>query len=209
MSELKTHLEQAAYDEGYRSIAGVDEVGRGPLAGPVVAAACIVPKGLVIKGINDSKKLTPKKREELYFILTNHPDVRYAIAEVDHNRIDEINILQATLEAMKSAINQLKPSPDFVLIDGSQAPKISIPHKTIIKGDSASQSIGAASIIAKYKRDSLMRTYHNTWPGYGFNTNMGYGTKKHVEAIKDLGPCGVHRKSFEPLKSMCLSLYGA
>lgn len=202
MSDSNTDLEKAAYNLGYQRIAGVDEVGRGPLAGPVVVAACIFPKNLVIEGVNDSKKLSPKKREELYFLITNHPEVECAIAKVENERIDLINILQATLEAMSLAIHTLDPLPDFLLIDGNHAPKTDIHCKTVIKGDSLSQSIGAASIIAKYERDTIMKRYHETWPEYGFNVNMGYGTKKHIQALKDIGPCRIHRGSFEPMKSL-------
>lgn len=197
-----THLEELIYADGYNSIAGVDEAGRGPLAGPVVAAACMIPRGLIIEGINDSKKLTPKQREELYQILVNHPDIIFGLGIVDHKRIDEINILQASLEAMAIAVKNLNIPPDFLLIDGNQLPPVEVKAKTVIKGDSLSQSIGAASVLAKYTRDTVMVELHEKWPQYGFDKHKGYGTKVHRQAIAELGPCPIHRRSFEPIKSL-------
>lgn len=190
-----------AYEEGYRVIAGVDEAGRGPLAGPVVAAACILPRALLIEGIDDSKQLTSEKREELYRILTTHSEIAFGIGIVEHTRIDEINILNASLEAMALAVQNLKISPDFLLIDGNRLPPTEIAAKAVIKGDSLSQSIGAASIIAKCTRDAIMKKYHQKWPLYGFGQHKGYATELHLETLEKYGPCEIHRRSFAPLKS--------
>lgn len=198
----QTFFEESAYKEGRRLIAGVDEAGRGPLAGPVVAAACILPRGLQIEGIDDSKKLTPEQREKLYEILTNHPDVIYGIGIVESPIIDEMNILRASLHAMALAVKELSLEPDYLLIDGNNLPPTQIVSKAVIKGDSRSVSIGAASIIAKHKRDLLMIEYHEKFPYYGFNQHKGYGTKMHIEALKAHGPCPIHRTSFEPIKSL-------
>ncbi|MCB1106512.1 MAG: ribonuclease HII [Chlamydiia bacterium] len=202
----QTFFEEEGYSKGLRLIAGVDEAGRGPLAGPVVAAACILPRGLQIKGINDSKKLSPKEREELYHLLTEHPDIYYGIGVVDHLKIDEINILRAALHAMVLAVKELPVEPDYLLIDGNRLPPTRIAAKAVIKGDSRSLSIGAASIIAKHHRDLLMIEYHKKYPHYGFDKHKGYGTKGHVEALKTHGPCPIHRSSFEPVKSLTLAL---
>lgn len=200
-----TEIEEMTYSEGYQIIAGVDEAGRGPLAGPVVAAACILSRGLIIEGVDDSKKLTAEKRKELYKILTEHPEVEFAVGIVHHHRIDAINILQASLEAMSIAVQNLTVSPDFLLIDGNQLPPTTIASKAVIKGDSLSQSIAAASIIAKFTRDTIMVEMHEKWPEYGFNQHFGYATQQHLEAITKHGPCPIHRTSFEPIKSMALS----
>ena len=194
------HFEEEAFSKGYKSVAGVDEAGRGPLAGPVVAAACILPRGLIIDGIDDSKKLTPKKREELFYLLISHPEVEFATSVIDSEVIDKINILQASLQAMAEAVSLLPFDPDFLLVDGNQSPPTGIPTATIIKGDSLSKSIGAASIIAKCMRDQIMIDYHEEWPQYGFDQHKGYGTKVHLEALEKHGPCPIHRFSFAPLK---------
>ncbi|MBF5059496.1 ribonuclease HII [Candidatus Neptunochlamydia vexilliferae] len=199
-------LEESAYKQGHRLIAGVDEAGRGPLAGPVVAAACILPRGLQIEGVDDSKKLTPKEREKLYHILTTHPDILFGIAVVDHEVIDKMNILRASLHAMALAVKELPEEPNYLLIDGNHLPPTHIAAKAVIKGDSRSQSIGAASIIAKHHRDLLMVEYHKEFPEYGFDAHKGYGTKKHVEALKKHGPCRIHRTSFEPVKTLVAGL---
>lgn len=191
-----------AYEEGYQVIAGVDEAGRGPLAGPVVAAACVFSRALVIEGIDDSKKLTPKEREELYQVLVSHPEIDFAIGIVEHSQIDAINILQASLEAMAIAVKNLAIEPDFLLVDGNQRPPTEIALKTVIKGDSLSQSIAAASILAKYSRDQMMLQFHQEWPQYGFDKHKGYATRSHFQAIQEHGPCPIHRKSFEPIKSL-------
>lgn len=187
--------------EGYKQIAGIDEAGRGPLAGPVVAAACIIPEWVLIPGIDDSKKLTPKQRKSVFDNLTCHSEVFYGVGIVSHEEIDRLNILQASILAMHHAILTLKQKPDYLLVDGLGFPGFHIPNKKIIQGDSKSYAIGAASIIAKETRDKIMDEYHEKWPEYGFNTHKGYGTEKHRTAIEKYGPCPIHRMTFEPLKS--------
>ncbi|MCB1084508.1 MAG: ribonuclease HII [Chlamydiia bacterium] len=191
-----------AYRQGHRRIAGVDEAGRGPLAGPVVAAACILPPGLLIEGVNDSKKLSSAQREKLYHFLTTHEDIQYGIGVVEPAQIDQMNILRASLHAMALAVECLPEVPDYLLIDGNHLPPTHIASMAVIKGDSHSLSIGAASIIAKHHRDLLMISYHETYPEYGFIGHKGYGTRKHLEAIKAHGPCPIHRRSFEPIRSL-------
>lgn len=192
-------IEREAYGQGFTCIAGVDEVGRGPLAGPVVAAACILPMEKEFTEINDSKKLTAKQRASIYDELIQNPDVYYGIGVVSETVIDEINILEATKEAMKQAINNLSVRPDLLLVDGLQL-KIEIPCYGIIKGDSKSVSIAAASILAKEYRDNLMRQLHLKYPEYGFDRHKGYGTVQHLDALSRFGPCACHRKSFSPVK---------
>jgi ribonuclease HII len=201
----RTFFEESAYNAGRRLVAGVDEAGRGPLAGPVVAAACILPRGLQIEGVDDSKKLTPEKREELYHVLTTHPDIHYGIGILESVVIDEINILRAALRAMALAVGELDVEPDYLLIDGNHLPPTHIAVKAVIKGDSRCLTIGAASIIAKHHRDLLMKQYHKKYPHYGFDRHKGYGTKGHVEALKAYGPCPIHRTSFEPVRSLTCS----
>ena len=179
--------------EGY--VCGIDEVGRGPLAGPVVACACILPKDCNILYINDSKKLSKKKREELYDIIMKEA-VAVGIGYNSPERIDEINILQATFEAMREAINKLSVTPDILLNDAVTIPGVDVKQVPIIKGDAKSISIGAASIVAKVTRDRLMEDYDKLFPEYGFASNMGYGTAVHIKALKELGPCPIHRQSF-------------
>ena len=179
--------------EGY--VCGIDEVGRGPLAGPVVACACILPKDCNILYINDSKKLSKKKREELYDIILKEA-VAVGIGYNSPERIDEINILQATFEAMREAISKLSVTPDILLNDAVTIPGVDIKQVPIIKGDAKSISIGAASIVAKVTRDRLMEDYDKLFPEYGFASNMGYGTAVHIKALKELGPCPIHRQSF-------------
>jgi ribonuclease HII len=179
----------------YEFICGIDEVGRGPLAGPVVAGAVILPKDCSIMYVNDSKKLSEKKREELYDIIMEQA-VSVGLGYVDNNRIDEINILQATYEAMRQAISKLSPSPDILLNDAVTIPDVSIKQIPIIKGDAKSISIASASIVAKVTRDRLMVEYDRQYPGYDFAGNKGYGSAKHIEAIKSLGPTPIHRRSF-------------
>jgi len=191
-------LELELKNKGYQYIIGVDEAGRGPLAGPVVAAAVYIPDGFDTTGINDSKKLSSKKRELFYNKITK--SCTYAIAEVDEKLIDEINIREATKLAMRNVVYNM-PEADFVLVDGNFVPEfIDIPAQPIIKGDSLSVSIAAASIIAKVWRDKIMDFYHDKWPAYGFNTNRGYGTRHHREVIEMIGPCDIHRKSFRRVK---------
>ncbi len=193
--------EYAARDEGARYVAGVDEAGRGPLAGPVVVAAAILPFGLFLPGLNDSKKVSPKKRELLYDeILEKAVAVRVAI--VDAATIDRVNIYQATMNGMYEAILGLDPKPDKVLIDAVELAKLPMPSLSIIKGDAKSASIAAASIVAKVTRDRLMLKYDVEYPQYGFGQHKGYGTAQHIAAFQRYGPCPIHRKSFEPVKSM-------
>jgi len=180
---------------------GIDEAGRGPLAGPVVACALYAPISLIIEGIDDSKKLTAKKRGELFHTLTNHPEIEYGVGIISPEEIDRINILQATFAAFIAAIQTLCIKPELLLFDGPYFPKLPIPSQGFIKGDSRSELIGAASIIAKETRDHLMIEADALYPGYGFAGHKGYGTKAHREAIERLGPCPIHRKSFAPIKS--------
>ena len=176
-------------------IAGVDEVGRGPLAGPVVAAAVILPSDYEITGLNDSKKLSEKRREAMDEIIRREA-VSFGIGLISQDRIDEINILQATYEAMRLALEQLSPAPDMILADAVTIPGIETRQLPIIKGDAKSASIAAASIIAKVYRDHLMIEYDSLYPEYGFARNKGYGTKEHINALKEFGPTPLHRKSF-------------
>ncbi len=187
--------EHEAFAAGYETVCGVDEAGRGPLAGPVCAAAVILPPDVQIDGLNDSKKLTDKKRRELYEVITQCA-VAYGIALVDEKVIDEINILQATFRAMGEAIGALAVKPQLVLIDGNRAGQFGVPAQTIVKGDSLSASIAAASILAKVTRDRLMEQYAEEYPQYGFEIHKGYGTKRHYEALRAYGPCLIHRMTF-------------
>ncbi len=195
-------FEKKAYTQGFKIIAGIDEAGRGPLAGPVVAAACILPKRFLLPGINDSKKMTAKQREEVFDALTNHPKVTFGIGIIDHVLIDTLNIYQATIQAMLQAINKLAALPELLLVDGMTLPQANIPFWKIVEGDGLSISIGAASIIAKVTRDRLMNEYHHQWPHYGFNQHKGYGTEKHIKALETHGPCPIHRSSFEPVRKL-------
>ena len=198
MTELKTDLwaiENARYSGEIQTICGVDEAGRGPLAGPVYAAAVILPRGLVIEGLNDSKKLTEKKRAELFDVITARA-VAYGIGSADEKEIDEINILQATFLAMRRAVAALSVRPDLALIDGNRDSDFGVPSETIIKGDSLSANIAAASILAKVSRDRVMERFAEDYPQYGFEVHKGYGTKRHYEALRQFGPCPIHRQSF-------------
>lgn len=181
--------------EGYRAICGVDEAGRGPLAGPVCAAAVILPMDIEIPGLNDSKKLSDKKRRELFPIICDKA-VAYGIAFADHSEIDEINILQATYLAMERAISKLSVKADFALIDGNRAKDFGLPLETVVGGDGRSASIAAASVLAKVTRDDYMLEMAKTYPQYGFEIHKGYGTKAHYVALTEHGPCPVHRLSF-------------
>ena len=191
--------ENEAKAKGYQYVAGTDEVGRGPLAGPVVAAAVILPEGIELPGINDSKKLTEKQREVLMEKIKKEA-IAWAIMEVDEQMIDEINILEASRLAMKQAVEHLPKQADYVLVDGLDNPQITLPSQAIVKGDSKSISIAAASIIAKVYRDRLMTVYDKAYPGYGFAAHKGYPTEEHIKAIETLGPTPIHRMSFAPLK---------
>jgi ribonuclease HII len=188
--------------QGYVVIAGVDEAGRGPLAGPVVAAACILPEGLCLKGIDDSKKLTQRQREELYLRIQKNPEILSGVGVVGAVIIDQVNILRATMMAMVAAVAALRLQPDYALVDGRQLPQLEIPAQGVIRGDSLSQSIMAAAIVAKCTRDQMMRDFHLQWPLYGFQDHKGYGTDRHIAALKQHGPCPIHRKTFEPVKSL-------
>ena len=187
--------EKICIEKGYTNIAGIDEVGRGPLAGPVCAAAVILPEGLVIDGINDSKKLTEKRREALYDVIANEA-IAWATAFVEPEIIDEINIRQATHKAMQMAVDALEISPDFLLVDGNDKIPFTVDSEYIIKGDAKSQSIAAASIMAKVTRDRYMVKMEDVYPGYAFAKNKGYGTKAHMEGIRQIGLCPIHRRSF-------------
>ena len=188
-------FEQKHIDEGYQLICGVDEAGRGPLAGPVCAAAVILPLNVDIPGLNDSKKLSDKKRRELFPIICEKA-VAYSIAFADHTEIDSINILQATYLAMERAISNLSVKPDFALIDGNRAKDFGIPLETIVGGDGRSASIAAASVLAKVTRDDYMLQIANDYPQYGFEIHKGYGTKAHYQALAENGPCEIHRMTF-------------
>lgn len=192
-------FEKLAFNQGFRSVAGVDEAGRGSLAGPVVAAAVILPHEVVIPGVNDSKKLTPTKREVLYDLIMKNA-LSVGVGHGDHALVDGINILQATLRAMKQAVDRLSIMPDYILIDGIHEIPLPLPQKTIKKGDSASMSIAAASIIAKVTRDRVMIECDALYPGYGFAEHKGYGCAAHLAAIAELGPCDIHRKTFRGVK---------
>ena len=187
--------EQAAAEKGYKSICGVDEAGRGPLAGPVFAAAVILPEGCVIEGLNDSKKLSEKKREALYDIIAEKA-VSWSVASVDEKTIDEINILQATYLAMRKAVEGISVPADYALIDGNRMPPLSVDGETVIKGDSLSPSIAAASIMAKVSRDRFMLELDKKYPQYQFAKHKGYGTKLHYEMLEQFGISECHRRSF-------------
>ena len=187
--------EEKAWANGYGSVCGVDEAGRGPVAGPVCAAAVILPAGIVIEGLNDSKKLSEKKREKLFDEITANA-LAWSVSLVDERVIDEINILQATFLAMERAMAQLAPPPELALIDGNRSKDFGLPVRTIVKGDSLSASIAAASILAKVTRDRLMEQYDEQYPQYGFAVHKGYGTKRHYAALREYGPCPIHRQTF-------------
>ena len=188
-------IENSVRSEGYEIICGVDEAGRGPLAGPVCAAAVILPMGLEIPGLTDSKKLTDKKRREL-FPMIKEQAIAYGIGLASHDEIDEINILQATYLAMERALAQLSVKPDIALIDGNRAKDFGQPVRTVVKGDSLSMNIAAASILAKVTRDDLMLEMAEKYPEYGFEVHKGYGTKAHYEALRNHGVSPIHRKTF-------------
>jgi ribonuclease HII len=187
--------------EGFLFIGGVDEVGRGPLAGPVVAAAVVFPRDADIPAVNDSKKLTEKQRNELRDAILAVPGVRYAISEMSVEDIDRMNILQASRQAMRLAVRQIAEI-DYLLVDGLPVPGFDMPNTPLVKGDARSASIAAASILAKVYRDELMIRLAETYPGYGFEHNMGYGTEAHMEALKSLGVCPQHRRSFAPVRDI-------
>ena len=188
-------IEQSWFDRGVEVICGVDEAGRGPLAGPVCAAAVILPANLQIPGLDDSKKLSDKRRRELFPVIKEKA-IAYGIAFADHQEIDEINILQATYLAMERAMRQLSMKPQLALIDGNRAKDFGVPVETVVHGDSRSASIAAASILAKVTRDDYMLNVAEQYPEYGFDVHKGYGTKAHYEALTNVGPCPIHRMTF-------------
>lgn len=196
MSQINMwEIEHSFFQKGIVTICGVDEAGRGPLAGPVCAAAVILPPNLDIPGLTDSKKLSDKRRRELYPVIMEQA-ISYGIGLASHEEIDEINILQATFLAMERALSQLKIKPDLALIDGNRQKDFGIPVETVVKGDSLSASIAAASVLAKVTRDDIMLTMADEHPGYGFEIHKGYGTKAHYEALRQLGPSPIHRMTF-------------
>ena len=196
MSEVNMwEIENSLYSNGFQVICGVDEAGRGPLAGPVCAAAVILPQGLEIPGLTDSKKLTDKKRRELFPVIKEQA-IAYGIGLASHEEIDEINILQATYLAMERALAQLSVKPDIALIDGNRAKDFGLIVRTVVKGDSLSANIAAASVLAKVTRDDLMLELAETYPQYGFEVHKGYGTKAHYEALRAHGASPIHRKTF-------------
>ena len=192
-------FEEECYQKGYQTIAGLDEAGRGPLAGPVVAGAVVLPPGEIFYGIDDSKRLTPRKRSFLYTQIYEKA-LAVGVGVVDHEVIDEINILQSTLLAMKRALENIEISLDFLLVDALSLPFSDLPQKALIKGDQRSLSIAAASIIAKVTRDKMMHGYHQDFPKYGFQTHKGYPTAEHLRKLKQFGPCAIHRLTFRGVK---------
>jgi ribonuclease HII len=200
--EAYIFIEQKLWASNFRHIAGVDEAGRGPLAGPVVAAACILPRQIRFLYVRDSKVLTEEEREQIYKELVSNPKVVWAVGIVDHETIDRVNILRATLMAMGDALNKLSRKPDFVLVDGRDCPPLNIPHQPIIKGDSLSQSIAAASILAKVTRDRIMDEYDTQYPEWGFREHKGYAVPQHLAAIEKFGSSPIHRKTFAPVSRL-------
>ena len=187
--------ERRLFEKGYSVVAGVDEAGRGPLAGPVCAAAVILPPELMIDGLNDSKKLSGKKREELYGVIIQKA-LDWSVAFASHEEVDAVNILNATYLAMNRAIEGLKTAPEIAIIDGNRSAGIKYPNMTLVGGDGKSASVAAASILAKVSRDRLMLELAEKYPGYGFERHKGYGTRAHYEALARLGPCEIHRLTF-------------
>jgi ribonuclease HII len=193
MSHL--HYESDARRAGYSLIAGIDEAGRGPLAGPVIAAAVILPENVRLEGVRDSKKMTPCAREEAFFRIEKLA-ISVSVAVVSPREIEQINILQAARKAMKQAVLHLDPRPDFLLIDGTAYLDVPIQQRCIVRGDQQCLSISAASVLAKVYRDRMMCSYHELYPQYGFSSNKGYGTRQHLAAITRYGPCSIHRVTF-------------
>ncbi len=200
-------FERLLWNMGLRGVAGVDEAGRGPLAGPVTAAAVILPNSWAIdglppalEGLNDSKQITAEQRERFFAVLTGDPRVQCAVSHLDSEAIDLWNILEATHRAMNLALAQLQPPPEHVLVDGTRVRSLRFPHTPLVKGDSRSYSIAAASVLAKVTRDRMMLDYDRAWPAYGFAGHKGYGTPQHLAAIAAHGPCPIHRRTFSPIK---------
>ena len=195
LNELK-EIDKSYFKEGYNYICGIDEAGRGPLAGPVVVAAVIMPKDSMIEGVNDSKKVSEKKREKLYELIIEEA-ISYSVGIVDQNEIDRINILNATKAGLTEAVRTLKVKPELILVDAlTNIDTCGVPYQSIIKGDAKSYSIAAASIIAKVTRDRIMREWDKVYPQYGFEKQKGYGTAAHIAAIREYGLCPIHRRSF-------------
>ncbi len=202
-------FETACHARGLSWIAGVDEAGRGPLAGPVAAAAVILPRGFMCPGLDDSKKISATRRDVLFEKITTDPEIIWSVATADHEEIDRINILRATHLAMRRAVETLRQKPDFCLIDGLPVRDFPFSHEGIVKGDGISLSIAAASIIAKVTRDRIMLEIDRDFPQFGFAKHQGYGTKGHLEALRTHGPCCHHRRSFQPVAQLTLPLDGA
>jgi ribonuclease HII len=200
--------ENALRKTGLRKIAGIDEAGRGPLAGPVVAAAVILPDGFRHPGVDDSKKLTPQDREEIFGTITRRADVCWAVAVVEHDEIDRVNILRAAHEAMRRAVLMLATQPEHALIDGTPVRPFPVPHTALVQGDGKSKSIAAASILAKVTRDRIMIRLDAEYPSYGFARHKGYATELHIERLKLHGPCPIHRKTFLPVAQQLLAFAG-
>lgn len=193
--DMTWEFEEKAWAQGYAAVCGVDEAGRGPVAGPVCAAAVILPGGIEIEGLNDSKKLSEKKREQLFEVITGKA-LAWSVSLVDEKTIDEINILQATYRAMRQAVEGLTSPADFVYVDGNRSEGLDLPHECVVAGDGKIPSVAAASIIAKVTRDRLMRQFAERYPEYGFEKHKGYETKAHDEALLAHGPCPIHRMTF-------------
>lgn len=195
LSKLK-QIEENVYDEGFKYICGIDEAGRGPLAGPVVVASVIMPKDSMIEGVNDSKKISETKREKLYDLITQEA-ISYGVGIINQEEIDEINILNATKKGLTNSIIELKTKPDIILVDALRdIDTLGIPYRSVIKGDAKIYSIACASIIAKVTRDRIMKEWDKIYPQYGLASHKGYGTAKHIAAIKEYGLCPLHRRSF-------------
>lgn len=195
LAKLK-EIETSVYEEGYNLICGIDEAGRGPLAGPVVVASAIMPKDSMIEGVNDSKKISEKKREKLYDLITAEA-ISYGVGIISQEEIDELNILNATKKGLTNSLKELKIKPDIILVDALRdIDTLNIPYRSVVKGDAKIYSIACASIIAKVTRDRIMREWDKVYPQYGFVSHKGYGTAKHIAAIKENGLCPLHRKSF-------------
>jgi ribonuclease HII len=195
------YFERSAREGGYTCIAGLDEAGRGPLAGPVVAAAVVLPNGLLIPGLTDSKQVPEPERERLFEIIRLEA-ICFGVGIADEHTIDEVNIYQATIIAMERALQALTPRPDYLLLDAITLPRVALPQKPLIKGDCRSHSIAAASILAKVTRDRMMRELHEKFPCYNFHKHKGYGTKEHLARLREHGPCEAHRKSFSPVAAL-------
>jgi ribonuclease HII len=208
------HFERECLRQGLTRVAGVDEAGRGPLAGPVVAAAVVFPPDWIeralpldLAGLNDSKQLTATRRELFFRVLTQQPALQYAIAQMEADLIDQLNILQATHRAMNQALLALQPSPQHVLVDGLRVNTLTFPQTPLVKGDCRSYSIAAASVLAKVTRDRLMEQYDRVYPQYGFAQHKGYPTPEHIAALARHGPCPIHRRSFSPVQPAQLELF--